>query len=331
MTTCPACGSKKLEEIGPGEYKCRSSVEVATGAHPSGAQGPSTRWVICGEKFFDPDFVGSGAKTGSTCKCGTYSVGRCRECGTELCGQHSQIIEGGRLCERCQVKRKTLLAEKASQEKASREVEIRKADVDLADVVDAFVSKMKSVPTTKVVLRSNSRLERRTHLRFADSYHRVGKEVGQGWYVDMPNAQEIVTHIDTSAAGTETSQRPGLGVLEDGSIWKCTAHYEILAFDELEGTRDLAVMTHGVSRTAYSDPGLATDEIVGVLSDQLNKAARSPWGPAPFKTRREEKADREAIYKWRDEQIYGEGGLKGYRERMYGPETFWDKVKKWIG
>lgn len=331
MAACPACGSTKLKEVGPGEYQCLDAVQVQTGLHPSGAQGPPLQWVNCGKRFFDPDFVGTGVAKARVCKCGTYSVGLCVSCRAEVCGQHSRLVEGSRLCDDCQAEREARLADEKAKKKASREEAIRSADHEIATTIEAFVRKMKGVSTTPVILRDGSRTEKRSHLRFADSFHTVGTELGRGWYVETPSAIQIVTHVDTSAAGTEHKQTPGLGILEDGSLWMCTANYEIVGFEPLAGTRDLGKMTHGVVWTPHSDPGLDPAAVAQALADRLDEAAKSPWSPPPFRTRRQEKADRKAIYEWRDEQIYGKGGYKAYRERMYGPETFWDKVKKWIG
>ena len=32
------------------------------------------------------------------CKCGTYAIGECAECGVSVCGDHSAVHEGRRLC-----------------------------------------------------------------------------------------------------------------------------------------------------------------------------------------------------------------------------------------
>lgn len=36
------------------------------------------------------------------CSCGTYSVGRCVECGSEKCANHSRLVESRRLCNSCE-------------------------------------------------------------------------------------------------------------------------------------------------------------------------------------------------------------------------------------
>lgn len=35
---------------------------------------------------------------GNTCKCGTFAVGVCLECGRSACADHSEVIDGRRLC-----------------------------------------------------------------------------------------------------------------------------------------------------------------------------------------------------------------------------------------
>jgi hypothetical protein len=53
------------------------------------------------------------------CACGTYSIGRCSECHKDVCGNHSKLFEGRRLCDEhyqgattCQ---EALLAEEQAQ------------------------------------------------------------------------------------------------------------------------------------------------------------------------------------------------------------------------
>lgn len=35
-----------------------------------------------------------------TCRCGTFSIGRCTECGAPVCGDHSGLFKGSRLCDK---------------------------------------------------------------------------------------------------------------------------------------------------------------------------------------------------------------------------------------
>ena len=59
-------------------------------------------------------------------------------------------------------------------------------------------------------------------------------------------------------------------------------------------------------------------EVISELSRLLDAAAASPVTLQPPKTKRDEREELAAVYKFRDEKIFGPGGQKADKKRMYG-------------
>lgn len=151
MAVCPACGSRQLKEVGPGEYRCQQVLGVHAARYELG--GPPQ---YCGKRFFDPDFVGLGAATGTTCECGTYSVGKCTDCGLDVCGHHSLLIQDTRLCKGCEEARKSRAEDEAKR--------IRKPTIRLNEGQDrsrAIPSKPRQTRQSRKSTKANRRESRR--------------------------------------------------------------------------------------------------------------------------------------------------------------------------
>jgi hypothetical protein len=108
---CPSCGGTERVPIAAGYWECKTSVEerrLGVIPDPMGAPG-ATRPVAdvvyrpCGVRYHE----GSGVVT-ATCACGTFGIGVCVECGKVICGDHSRMNGGQRLCiEHCRVRDET--------------------------------------------------------------------------------------------------------------------------------------------------------------------------------------------------------------------------------
>ena len=61
-----------------------------------GAQ-QATRFVICGHEYHEAAPL--AVEAGLACDCGTFAIGRCAECSRAICGTHSKVVDGRRLCE----------------------------------------------------------------------------------------------------------------------------------------------------------------------------------------------------------------------------------------
>jgi hypothetical protein len=79
---CPKCGGQKLKLIASSSYECLSFDSDA---------------YICHARFQIADDVRTSTET---CDCGTFAIGRCVECDRSVCGEHSELVGGRRLCER---------------------------------------------------------------------------------------------------------------------------------------------------------------------------------------------------------------------------------------
>jgi hypothetical protein len=97
--TCPLCGGDARSPIAPGYWRCANLVEEEELAGTAGAVDPWLRPTVirsmreCGNEYAE----GTGMP-GPICACGTFAIGLCKECSRPICGIHSGMWEGVRLC-----------------------------------------------------------------------------------------------------------------------------------------------------------------------------------------------------------------------------------------
>jgi hypothetical protein len=97
---CPVCGGTARSPIAPGYWRCITLVEKEELAGTAGAADPWLGPTIirsmreCGHEYAE---IGAGMH-GSVCTCGTFAIGLCKECSRPICGTHSGMWEGVRLC-----------------------------------------------------------------------------------------------------------------------------------------------------------------------------------------------------------------------------------------
>ena len=99
---CPLCRGASRAPIAPGYWECQSIVTV-----PRIHQVPDQRILggflqqvvqessRCGHRYAES--VGLPAP-GAVCGCGTFAIGLCADCSTPVCGDHSGVWGGNRLC-----------------------------------------------------------------------------------------------------------------------------------------------------------------------------------------------------------------------------------------
>jgi hypothetical protein len=123
---------------------------MPTGAHPSGVHGPTTvtRGYVCGTRYHEAQ---GGTAAPRTCGCGTYAIGECATCNTPVCGDHSWMMAGQRLCRDCvaAANEREAAASRASRERAVAESQQRldaerarvltKLELTPAEAFDALV------------------------------------------------------------------------------------------------------------------------------------------------------------------------------------------------
>lgn len=99
---CPVCGGADRDPIAPGYWRCTSLRLIVTEVGGPGLTNPlagppvirQEQLVECGAEYQE-----GGAVSVEECSCGTFAIGRCGECRQPVCGSHSGLWEGRRLCE----------------------------------------------------------------------------------------------------------------------------------------------------------------------------------------------------------------------------------------
>jgi len=88
IVACPACGGTQYVAVAPGYVECTSGV-----VHQ---HLRFERPRPCGRRYHvGPPTSGSPA---AVCGCGTFAIGLCGECGAGVCGDHSVLRTGRRVC-----------------------------------------------------------------------------------------------------------------------------------------------------------------------------------------------------------------------------------------
>jgi len=125
--SCPTCGGANREAIGPGFWRCTSVIVDRFGGpgltDPRLGPGVIERSRVCGAEYQEG---GSALGGNPECACHTFAIGRCAECLRYVCGLHSGMIGGRRICEGCTVKTKWAsinlgMAENTQKDNASAE------------------------------------------------------------------------------------------------------------------------------------------------------------------------------------------------------------------
>lgn len=134
---CPSCGGSSTRPITPNFVECTATLwtRVATGAHPSGIQGPPFRDISqpCGHRFH----TGAASSTALPCAtCGTDSIGTCSSCGSRACGDHSGLLEDRRTCSSCMpLARNRRQADEQARAQAQAKANADRADAEHAQLV----------------------------------------------------------------------------------------------------------------------------------------------------------------------------------------------------
>jgi hypothetical protein len=99
---CPRCGGTDREPLAPGYWRCTSEVTVEQIiAAPDPAFGGEIRpRPVSSSETCGRDYQEASASVASMpqCTCGTFAVGTCSTCSAPVCGLHSDVFDGRRLC-----------------------------------------------------------------------------------------------------------------------------------------------------------------------------------------------------------------------------------------
>lgn len=132
--SCPTCGGDEREPLAPTYWRCISTVyEDAWQIGPDHSTPPHlgiTRPYQyqaarpCGEEYHETGF---GSVNFGLCKCNTGAIGLCSADSEPVCGYHSSLVDGSRLCHQ-----------------HGREYERKAAQITAQSRVEAFVASLKS-------------------------------------------------------------------------------------------------------------------------------------------------------------------------------------------
>jgi uncharacterized Zn finger protein (UPF0148 family) len=98
--------------------------------------------VPCEQRFY-----AGGALASEPCACGRYSIGRCKDCGRPLCGDHG-TQSGPFLCAACFTKRRALYRQKEEEARQDAARSAREAEAEFARVKERALSELSAAATS---------------------------------------------------------------------------------------------------------------------------------------------------------------------------------------
>lgn len=100
---CPSCGGMTREQIAPGFWRCRTLLSSTTEmvGHEPGRPWQQKAEIHQSQRECRTEYHEGGAATAEVCRCGTFAIGRCSDCGVAICGDHSALRDGKRVCSDC--------------------------------------------------------------------------------------------------------------------------------------------------------------------------------------------------------------------------------------
>jgi hypothetical protein len=94
---CPRCGGEGKKVIAPGFYECTSFINASKPVRTAAGVTMMGVSVVCGNRYQ----LGSPMPAAQACSCRTFSIGTCHDCGRPVCGDHSRLDGGQRVCLDC--------------------------------------------------------------------------------------------------------------------------------------------------------------------------------------------------------------------------------------
>lgn len=95
---CPACGGSLRRMIAPGLWECTSISVLESGgpglADPAAGPAVIRTEILCKVRYQERPAGGS-----ALCACSTFAIGLCSKCRAPVCGDHSRLVSGERLCQ----------------------------------------------------------------------------------------------------------------------------------------------------------------------------------------------------------------------------------------
>jgi hypothetical protein len=184
---CPSCGGTARFQVAPGYWECRSDRLVGMQGHGA-RQTPI--FEVCRTRYQNA----SVSMSAGQCFCSTFAIGTCTECESQVCGDHSTLHYGVRLCYGCASRKAA--AEKAAAAQA-REAQLKKEREESADRLFRLTAAVEAAQSSLVKRRDRKeRIATLATRTFQSSggmsgqsretrepYFYIEKEVGYGWLV----------------------------------------------------------------------------------------------------------------------------------------------------
>ena len=162
---CPSCGATDARtQLLPGYWRCdaRVAVDLLVGAPlTAGGASPVAESEHCGTVYLQ---TRSDEEGPATCRCGSPAVGECSECTRMVCGEHSDLWHGWRVCDHdlAQARMKARAAELTEQRRiqqvaAAAEAEAmrqRTTVLDLSEEDSLWLLYVRDQPRTEQEIRS---------------------------------------------------------------------------------------------------------------------------------------------------------------------------------
>src|SRR3954454_6481660 len=180
---CPRCGGTQRIAVAPGYWECTKLVEEF-GRPPGYTRPIPVRSHPCGHRYHE------GSGVAESCACGTFAIGHCQRCGKAVCGDHSGLLAGVRLCTHCfraQAEKEQRATEAA---KAAQEAERQRERASLIEELEAAAGEaprflLENGPRTRPI--GTIERKQKSHLSpgggYTVSWTVFDKELGEGWWV----------------------------------------------------------------------------------------------------------------------------------------------------
>jgi hypothetical protein len=183
--------------------------------------------IVCSTRYHES--TGVQAEPSGRCSCGTFAIGACPRCGTLVCGDHSVLLGGERLCVSDFSAQQT--ADQEASRAAARQAAEAKRRLDerplyiLAQFLEAMHGR--GNPGIESFFTSNASLTKRDQRRllngdltvFSKPQYRSVSADRRGWVIEAnPSGHQVVLTIDgdfarTNAAGWLSGPNPDDGKL----------------------------------------------------------------------------------------------------------------------
>ncbi len=251
--SCPNCGGSEHIPIAPGYWECRSLIRFEV-RRPDPVYGttmvPYSDSRVCGNRYQEIDSR-TPVQIAETCACGTYAIGRCVGCQQAICGDHSGITRGARLCGSC----------RASRDAARQQADDEAKTARLADdksYVAAFLAAAakKGFPGTDGIYAAKQMLSDRDKRKLIKAARVDHERKVFGVNLSDKRRKKLDAQRGAAEVEREISERNREEPLARG--WRVSSHVQHLPQDrgdDIVVTHHVYLLTDGKTVTVRDDTG----------------------------------------------------------------------------